>query len=100
MVTRRAFLIASATAAATTCGGSAIAWSAEAKLPSAGALYGRTGENGMARGTPAMPSQGEVVLGDGTSLEAAHISGPIRPDRGVLLSPDPRGGWCVLYAEF
>ena len=99
MVTRRAFLIASA-GVMTAYAGGAFASSEPGKTPSAGAVYGRTGKMGIPAGTSSMPSQAEVVLLDGTSLQAAHISGLVRPDRSVLLSPDPRGGWSVLYAEF
>jgi hypothetical protein len=99
MVTRRAFLIASAVvvsahadAASATC--------EHGKTHNPGAVYGRTGRKGIPAGTSFTPSQAEVVLLDGTVLHAAHISGHIRPDRSVLLSPDSAGGWSVLYAEF
>jgi hypothetical protein len=99
MVTRRVFLIASAGVLAA-YGGATTAISAHGKTPCAGAVYGRTGKKGIPAGTSSTPSKAEVVLLDGTSLQAAHVSGAIRPDRSVLLSPDPRGGWAVLYAEF
>jgi hypothetical protein len=99
MVTRREFLVTSAGMAAA-CAGSAVSLSGQVKMPSAGAVYGRTGKGGISAGTSVTPSQGEVFLVDGTSLKAAHMSEPIRAGRSVLLSPDTGGGWTVLYAEF
>ena len=99
MVTRRAFLITSAEVV-TASGGGTFASSEPGKTPSAGAVYGRTGKMGIPAGTSSMPSQAEVVLLDGTSLRAAHTSAIVRADRSALLSPDPQGGWSVLYAEF
>jgi hypothetical protein len=98
MVTRRVFLIASA-GVVTAYGGATTAISAHGKTPCAGAVYGRTGKKGIPAGTSSAPSQAEVVLLDGTLLQAAHTSGHIRPNRSVLLSPDALGGWSVLYAE-
>jgi hypothetical protein len=66
----------------------------------AGAVYGRVGSNGISPGTSAAPSRGEVVLLDGTALEAAHANGRrILAGKSVLLSPDESGEWSVLYAE-
>ena len=99
MVTRRTFLIASA-GIVTAPTGAAISMSDQAKAPSVGAVYGRVGSAGIASGTSLAPSQAEVILLDGTSLRASHVSSDIRPNRSVLLSPEPQGGWSVLYAEF
>jgi hypothetical protein len=99
MVTRRTFLIASA-GIVTAPAGASISMSDQAKAPSAGAVYGRTGSKGIPAGTSIAPSRAEAILLDGTSLQASHVSGHIRPNRSVLLSPDPQGGWSVLYAEF
>jgi hypothetical protein len=97
-MTRRAFLIGSAEVM-TAFGGATIAISGRGKTPRAGAVYGRAGRKGIRAGTSSTPSQADVVLLDGTSLQAAHISGHIQPNRSVLLSPDMQGGWTVLYAE-
>jgi hypothetical protein len=99
MVTRRTFLIASAGIVAAHAG-AANSLSGQAEAPAAGTLYGRVGSAGIPSGTSFVPSRAEVILLDGTSLEASHVSGQIRPHRSVLLSPAPQGGWSVLYAEF
>jgi hypothetical protein len=99
MVTRRTFLIASA-GIVTAPAGAAISMADQARAPSVGVLYGRTGSNGIPAGASWAPSQAEVILLDGTSLQASHVSRDIGPNRSVLLSPDRRGGWSVLYAEF
>ena len=70
------------------------------KRLAAGTVYGRVGSAGIPSGTSFAPSRAEVILLDGTSLQASHVSGHIRPNRSVLLSPAPQGGWSVLYAEF
>jgi hypothetical protein len=98
MMRRRAFLIASAGVLTATAGATTVI-SQDRNAPRAGAIYGRTGKQGFPAGTSFTPSHAEVFLLDGTSLPAAHFSGRIRPNRSVLLSPDPRAGWCVLYAE-
>ncbi len=99
MVNRRTFLIASAgiVAAHTGAAGSLFG---PANAPPAGIVYGRVGSAGIASGTSFAPSRAEVILLDGTSLQASHISMDIGPGRSVLLSPDPHGEWSVLYAEF
>jgi hypothetical protein len=58
------------------------------------------GSAGIPSGTSLAPSRAEIFLLDGTSLEASHVSREVGPTRSVLLSPDPHGGWSVLYAEF
>jgi hypothetical protein len=98
MVTRRTFLIASA-GIVTAPAGAAISLSDQVKAPCLGAVYGRTGSNGIPAGASFAPSQAEVVLLDGRSLQASHVSRYIAPNRSVLLSPDRRGGCSVLYAE-
>jgi hypothetical protein len=65
-----------------------------------GVMYGHTGKKGIRAGTSAMASNAELVLLDGTSVHVTPISEDIRPNSSVLLSPDPLGGWSVLYAEF
>ena len=99
MVTRRTFLIASAGIVAAHVG-AADSFSGRADAPAAGTVYGHVGPAGIPAGTSIAPSRAEVILLDGTSLQASHVSGHIRPNRSVLLSPDPQGGWSVLYAEF
>jgi hypothetical protein len=105
MVTRRGFLIAAA--GAVVAHATTIAISAQRRTPCTGVMYGRTGRKGMRAGASAMPSNAEVmpsnaevVLLDGTSVQVAPISEDICPNKSVLLSPDPQGGWSVLYAEF
>jgi hypothetical protein len=99
MVTRRTFLIASAGIVATHIG-AASSVSGHIEAPIAGTVYGRVGSAGIPSGTSFAPSRAEVILLDGTSLEASHVGSGIRPNRSVLLSPDPDGEWSVLYAEF
>jgi hypothetical protein len=99
MVSRRTFLIASAGIVAAHAG-AANSLSGQAEAPAAGILYGRVGSAGIPSGTSFVPSRAEVILRDGTSLQASHVSRHIRPNKSVLLSPDPHGGWSVLYAEF
>jgi hypothetical protein len=99
MVTRRTFLIASAGIVAAHAG-AADSLSGQAEAPPAGTVYARVGSAGIPSGTSFAPSRAEVILLDGTSRQASHVSRNIRPNRSVLLSPDPHGGWSVLYAEF
>jgi hypothetical protein len=98
MVTRRTFLIASAGIMAAHAG-AADSFSGQAEPPPAGTIYGRVGSGGFPSGTSFAPSRAEVILLDGTSLDASHVGGLIRPSGSVLLSPAPQGGWSVLYAE-
>jgi hypothetical protein len=100
-VTRRSFLGTSAGIVATIAA-SAVTHGAQANAPraSAGAVYGRVGPKGIAPGMLSAPSRGEVILIDGTALEASHAAGQqILAGKSVLLSPDECGGWSVLYAE-
>jgi hypothetical protein len=99
MVTRRTFLIASGGVVAAHAG-AADSLSGQAEAPAAGTVYGRVGSAGIPSGTSFAPSRAEVILLDGRSLQASHVGRDIRPNRSVLLSPDRRGGWSVLYAEF
>jgi hypothetical protein len=99
MVNRRTFLIASAGIVAAHAG-AANSVSGQAAAPVAGTLYGRVGSAGIPSGTSVAPSRAEVILLDGTSLRASHVSSDIRPHKSVLLSPEPHGAWSVLYAEF
>jgi hypothetical protein len=98
MVTRRTFLIASAGIVAAHAG-AAESLSGQAEAPPTGTVYGRVGSAGMPSGTSFAPSRAEVILLDGTSLQASHVGGLIRANSSVLLSPAPQGGWSVLYAE-
>jgi hypothetical protein len=98
MVTRRTFLIASAGIVAAHAG-AAESLSGQAEAAPTGTVYGRVGSAGIPSGTSFAPSRAEVILLDGTSLQASHVGGLIRPNRSVLLSPAPQGGWSVLYAE-
>jgi hypothetical protein len=98
MVTRRTFLIASAGIVAAHAG-AANSLSGQAEARPAGTVYGRVGSAGIPSGTSFAPSRAEVILLDGTSLEASHVGGLIRPNASVLLSPAPQGGWFVLYGE-
>jgi hypothetical protein len=100
--TRRTFLAASAGAVASlvvpNCPG---AVEADARPTPTGAVPGRVGRKGISPGTDSAPSQGEVVLLDGRVLVASHVTSQgINAGRSVLLSPDERGGWSILYAEF
>jgi hypothetical protein len=99
MVTRRTFMIASAGIVAAHAG-AAYSLSGQSEAPAAGTVYGRVGSAGIPSGTSLAPSRAKVILLDGTSLQASHVGRDIRPNRSVLLSPDPHGGWSVLYAEF
>ena len=99
MVTRRTFLVASAAIVAAPAG-SAVPRSMQAKATCYGAVYGRVGAAGILSGTSFAPSRGEVILLDGTLLQASHVSSDIHPNRSVLLSANPNGEWSVLYAEF
>jgi hypothetical protein len=67
----------------------------------AGVVYGRVGSRGIAAGTASTPTLGEVILLDGTKVEAAHDCGRhIVTGKSVLLASDASGRWSVLYAEF
>jgi hypothetical protein len=99
MVNRRTFLITSAGIVAAHSA-AADSFSRQAEAPPPGTVYGRVGVAGIPSGTSLAPSRAEIILLDGTSLEASHVSREIGPTRSVLLSPDPDGGWSVLYAEF
>ena len=99
MVTRRTFMIASAGIVAAHAG-AAYSLSGQFDAPAAGTVYGRVGSGGIPSGTSLAPSRAEVILLDGTSLQASHVSRDIRPNRSVLLSSESHGGWSVLYAEF
>jgi hypothetical protein len=99
MVTRRNFLIASAAIAAAHAG-AAGSLSGQGKATPSGTVYGRVGSAGIPACTSFAPSLAEVILLDGTSLQASHVSSHLRPNRSVLLAPDSHGGWSVLYAEF
>jgi hypothetical protein len=101
-VTRRSFLAASAGIVATFA---AIAVpdvvQANSVSEAAGTVYGRAGRQGISPGTSSAPVRGEVILLDGTALEASHVGSQcIRPGKSVLLSLDGSRGWSVLYAEF
>jgi hypothetical protein len=101
-ITRRSFLGTSAGIVASIAG-CAVPHVARAQSLSRapGAVYGRAGINGISPGTSSAPSRGEVILLDGTALEAAHAAGGcIQAGKSVLLSSDESGGWSVLYAEF
>jgi hypothetical protein len=98
MVTRRTFLIASA-GIVVAHAGAADSISGQPEAPPAGTVYGRVGSAGIPSGTSFAPSRAEVTLLDGTSLQASHVGGLVRPNMSVLLSPAPQGGWSVLYAE-
>jgi len=101
-VTRRAFLATSAGALATlSVAACPKAVQAATRFAPTGAVYGRAGREGIPPGTASAPSRGEVILLDGRVLEASHdTSQRIRAGGSVLLSPDGRGGWTILYAEF
>ena len=99
MVNRRTFLITSAAIMAAHIA-AAYSFSRQAEAPPPGTVYGRVGSAGIPSGTSLAPSRAEIILLDGTSLEASHVSRGVGPTRSVLLSPDAHGGWSVLYAEF
>jgi hypothetical protein len=98
-VTRRSF-VAMAAGVVTTLGAGALPNTLPATSLSAGTIYGRAGRRGIASGTLSAPSQGKIVLLDGATVEATHVSQKILPGKSVLLSPDGQGKWSVLYAEF
>jgi hypothetical protein len=100
-VTRRSFLELSVGIVATL---TASAFPSDARSRSqsetTGVLYGRTGTTGIAPGTPSAPSRGDVVLLDGSVVEAANAASQlILAGKSVLISADGCGGWTVLYAE-
>ncbi len=98
-VTRRAFLVSSAEAAALVVASSVVSV-ADVRPEPLGPVYGRAGASGLAPGTSSSPSLGRVDLLDGRRLEVAHETRwRIAPGKGVLVAPDGRGGWSVLYAE-
>jgi hypothetical protein len=100
-ITRRSFLVTSAGIVATIAA-CAVTHGAHANAlrASTGSVYGRVGTKGIAPGTLSAPSRGEVILIDGTALEASHAAGQhILAGKSVLLSPDENGGCSVLYAE-
>jgi hypothetical protein len=100
-VTRRAFLVASAGAAATLAAAARPAAARDDPRPApAGPVYGRTGPQGIRPGTAVAPSRGVVTLLDGRVLEATHVTGRgIGAGKSLLLAPDGEGKWSVLYAE-
>lgn len=99
-ITRRAFLGISA-------GAAAIVFPAAAKTPRktsfpepAGLVCGFVGPRGLPPGTADAPARGDVVLLDGRILTATHVSTWSLPQgRSVLLTPEAKGRWGILYAE-
>lgn len=102
VVTRRDFLATSVGAMAT-LGMTRQTEAEQADLRPArtGAVYGRAGRNGIPPGTVAVPSRGEVLLLDGRTLMASHVTSQyIRAGASVLLCPDTSGDYSILYAGF
>ncbi len=101
-VTRRSFLETSAgIVAALAATGFAGKAQPNSGPKTAGVVYGRVGSRGIAAGTASTPTLGEVILLDGTKVEAAHDCGRhIVAGKSVLLAADASGRWSVLYAEF
>jgi hypothetical protein len=98
-VTRRVFLVSSAEAAALVAISPTLSLGDSRDEP-CGPVYGRAASSGLNPGTASSPSRGRVELLDGRSLEVSHETGwRIAPGKGVLVAPDGRGGWSVLYAE-
>jgi hypothetical protein len=101
-ITRRTFLATSSAMAASLviAGGSAFAKSAAHPMAS-GVRSGRVGPRGIPAGTALASSVGEIVLEDGSVVEASLTTSPgLHAGRSVLLAPDEQGGWSILYAEF
>jgi len=98
-VTRRRFLAASCATSVALAVGPGNVQAAPRATPD-GPVYGRTGPRGIRSGSRSAPSLGPVTLEDGGVVRASHdTSWAIGPHRGVLLSPDGKGGWSILYAE-
>ena len=65
-----------------------------------GPVCGRIGPLGIAPGSAAKPSRGEVILLDDRALEATHVTNHrLEAGKSVLIAPEGRG-WSILYAEF
>jgi hypothetical protein len=100
-MTRRVFLALAAGSAVYLPDGErpAVAGPLPDRAPS-GPVYGRTGPLGIPAGTARAPSRGEVILLDGRVFTACHTDArAIEPGRSVLITPDDRGAFSLLYAE-
>lgn len=100
-VTRRAFLASSTLAVSAIAGLRSVAIAETSRQADPlGTIPGITGPLGLAPGTTANPTRGDVVVLDGHILIASHSSSwRIGPGKAVLLSPEPDGRWSVVYAE-